>query len=108
MLGLCEECWRTSRQEGEAFLERVRVYALPDAAFDRPVQKGGDRAVLAGEHEQLAAMASDLGERDLVNWRRRMREFYTQVGDILATMAEIVRPTTLDDLLDVRLRQLTG
>ena len=36
------EIWRISRQEGEAFLQRVRVYTLPDAKIrNRPIGCSG-------------------------------------------------------------------
>ena len=96
------EIWRTSKQEGETFLKRVRIYALPDAKIFQP----GDWADLAiywkREHDALESRAQQhglvvLGEQ---GHRRltQMRNIYSQVSDILGTLADIVQPRTFEEL----------
>jgi len=96
------EVWRTSRQEGKAFLERVRIYALPDANIFKPTD-GADWAIhWKKEHDALESRAhehgtvvlGELGNRRLT----QMHKFYTQVSDILGTLADVVQPRTFEEL----------
>jgi internalin A len=96
------EVWRTSRQEGDAFLDRVRVYALPDARFDTPALRVGHAVHWKKQHAELEALVREhgsdvLGESDFKRLRL-MGEFYRDVSEILATMADIVRPRTFEEL----------
>jgi internalin A len=96
------EVWRTSRQEGKAFLERVRIYALPDANIFTPTDWTDWAIHWKQEHDALENRArqhgivilGELGHRRLT----QMRNFYTQVSDILGTLADIVHPRTLKEL----------
>jgi internalin A len=105
------EVWRNCRQEEESFLERIRIIVLPDAKISRAV----DRVRYANYwHDQLKELEKEmkpyerilLGERDF-NEYRMMQEFSGKVGDILATVADVVRAQTdeefekyaLDDLI---------
>jgi internalin A len=96
------EVWRTSRQEGKAFLERVRIYALPDANIFRPTDRADWAIHWKQEHDALESRArqhgtfvlGELGNRQLM----QMHNFYTQVPDILATLADIVQPRTFKEL----------
>jgi len=96
------EVWRTSRQEGEAFLERVRIYALPDANIFTPIAWADWAIYWKKEHDTLEGRArqhgmfvlGELGHRRLTH----MRTFYHQVSDILGTLADIVQPRTLQEL----------
>jgi internalin A len=102
MFELCE-IWRTSRQEGPAFLERVRVYTLGDADVWKPLSRAQYAAHWKREHDEMEAFVREhggtsiLGERDFAAFRR-MGEFYRHVGDILATLADIVQPHSFEDL----------
>jgi internalin A len=96
------EIWRTSRQEGNAFLERVRIYALPDAKIFKPTDWADSAIYWKQEHDELESRArehgtvilGELGNRRLI----QMRNFYTQVSDILGTLADIVQPRTFEEL----------
>jgi hypothetical protein len=96
------EIWRTSKQEGSAFLERVRVYALPDAK----ATEAGDWVDWAiywkQEHDALDNRARQYGAAILgqhgYDKLRQMQGFYTQVPDILGTLADIVQPRSLEEL----------
>jgi internalin A len=93
--------WRESRHKRDAFLDRVRVFALPDAQFSTAL----DRIRIASEwkrrHDELeaaicAAGPTVLGEADLKELKL-MGKFYDDVSNILALIADIRRPRTLDD-----------
>lgn len=95
------EIWRTSLRQ-ETFLERVRVYALPDAKIWDP-RDWADWAIhWKKEYEALDSRAREhgaavLGQRG--NDRlRQMQYFYTSVADILGTLADIVQPRTFEEL----------
>ena len=96
MFELCE-IWRTSRQDGPALLERVRVYTLGDADIWRPISRARYAEYWEKEHDELKPYAAKLGERDFAAYRR-MGEFYRHVGDILATLADIVQPRSFEEL----------
>jgi internalin A len=96
------EIWRTSRQQSSAFLERVRIFALPDAAIGRPIDRVKLAAYWKEQHDELDAYARQhgatiLGERDHRHLMQ-MQCFYLQVGDILAAISDIVHPRTFEDL----------
>jgi internalin A len=102
MFELCE-IWRTSRQEGPALLERVRIYTLGDAEIWKPLSRTRYAAHWKKEHDEMEAFVREnggtsiLGERDFAAYRR-MGEFYRHVGDILATLADIVQPRSFEEL----------
>jgi internalin A len=102
MFELCE-IWRTSRQDGPALVERVRVYTLGDADIWRPLSRTRYAAHWKKEHDEMEAFVREnggtsiLGERDFAAYRR-MGEFYRHVGDILATLADIVQPRSFEEL----------
>jgi internalin A len=96
------EIWRTSQQEGEAFLNRVRIYALPDAKIFQPEDWVDWSIYWKKEHDNLESRAQQhgivvLGEQ---GHRRltQMRNLYSQISDILGTVADIVQPRTFEDL----------
>jgi internalin A len=96
------EVRRTSRQEGKAFLERVRIYALPDANISEPTDWADLAIFWKHEYEALESRACEhgpmiLGELGLRRLRQ-MYTFYTQVADIVGTLADIVRPRTFEEL----------
>ena len=96
------EVWRTSRQEGKAFLERVRIYATPDVKIFRPVDWVDWAIFWKQEHDALEGRAFQHGLAVLGKSGARrlaqMRTFYNQIADILGTFADIVQPRTFDEL----------
>jgi internalin A len=102
MFELCE-IWRTSRQEGPKLLDRVRVYTLGDADIWKPLARAKYAAHWRKEHDDFEAYVREnggpsiLGERDFAAYRR-MGEFCRHVGDILATLADIVQPRSFEEL----------
>jgi internalin A len=96
------EVWRTSKQQGNDFLNRVRIYALPDANISKPVDWITWAAHWKREYDELDAMARQHGAALLGEHGHRrltqMQMFYTQVADILGTLADIVQPRTFEEL----------
>jgi internalin A len=96
------EVWRTSRQEGRVFLERVRIYAMPDVKIFEPTDWADWAIYWKEQHDALEgrafrhglAVLGELGSRRLA----QMRNFYNQIADILGTFADIVQPRTFDEL----------
>ncbi|WP_448206349.1 COR domain-containing protein [Azospirillum sp. sgz302134] len=98
------EIWRTSQMKGDAFLDRVRVYALEKTKIWDP-RDWADWAIhWKTEYDDLdgrarAHGAAVLGQRG--NDRlRQMQFFYTQVADILGTIADIVQPRSFEELVE--------
>ena len=96
------EIWRTSRQEGAPFLDRVRVYALPDATIWTPLDRVTWGVHWKEQHDALDAIARKhgvgvLGESGSADLRLTQR-FYTQVTDILGTLTDIVQPRSFEQL----------
>jgi internalin A len=95
------EIWRTSRQDREEFVERVRIYALPDAKIFNPSDWADWAIYWKQEYDALETRAREHGMfvlGELGNKRlMQMRTFYNEVADILGTIADIVEPRTLQD-----------
>jgi internalin A len=96
------EVWRNSRLDDEEFLKRVRVYTLPDAKIWTPFDRVHCAAYWKEEVEKLEALVKKsgydiLGQKDHQHYRM-MKEFFYHIGDILATIADIVQPRTFEEL----------
>ena len=96
------EVWRTSKQEGAAFLKRVRIFGLPDAQVRDPKDWVDWAIYWKKQHDELDDRARTHGATILgeQGYRRlmQMQRFYTQVADILGTLGDIVQPRNLDEL----------
>jgi internalin A len=96
------EIWIASRQNQRAFLDRVRVYTLPDAKIWRAADRVDHAIYWREEFESLNARAQKHGATILgEDGQRRlmqMQQYYTQVADILAAVADIRQPRTFDEL----------
>ncbi|MBV8524899.1 MAG: hypothetical protein JOY71_22735, partial [Acetobacteraceae bacterium] len=96
------EIWRTSRQKGDAFLERVRIYVLPDAKLSDPKDWANWAVYWKQQHDELDAIARQHGAAILgrPGYERlmQMQRFYTNVAEILGTLSDIVQPRTLEEL----------
>jgi hypothetical protein len=87
------EIWRNSRQEGQSFLDRVKLYPLPDAKYRTPDDWISWAAFWKKEHDRLAQMVRDhvdLGVRPVFERMERTQKFYNQVTEILALLADRV------------------
>jgi len=104
------EIWRTSRQEKDAFLQRVRVYALPCAKVFSPLERAqyavhwkkqkSDMQSVVDEHGLDVLGAA--GYRDYA----RMRDFSHHVADILDFVTSVILPRTFEELEKVGLDDL--
>jgi internalin A len=96
------EVWRMSRQEEDDFLERVRIYALPDVNISAPADWARLAIYWKQQHDSLDKLARDNGPWVLgkqgYNKLQEMHDIYTQVSDILGTLADIVQPRTFQEL----------
>jgi len=84
-----------------SFLRKIRIYTLPSAKI-WTIEDRAERAVYwLGRRNKLATMIKEhgdeiLGDVDSQQYRL-MRRFVAQIGDMLATMADIVQPRSFDD-----------
>ena len=104
------EVWKHSRQNPKHFLDRVRIYALPDTRIATPLERIRISVHWKQQHDALQAAirehgAAVIGEADFRAFKL-MGDFARHVSDILACMADIVRPTTLDQLVQYGLDDL--
>jgi len=96
------EIWRVSRQESAEFLRRVRVYGTDCAKFSEPRQRLSYALYWKQEHEALRSAIQEhgaeiLGVEDFKAFKR-MDEFARHVGDILATVADVIHARRFEDL----------
>jgi internalin A len=106
------EIWRTSKQEGEGFLQRVRIYALPDAKIWSPVDRIDLAIYWKDQYEALDSRVREHGATILGEHDHRllcqMQNFYIQVSKILAIVSDIVQPRTFEELTRYGFDDLPG
>jgi internalin A len=95
MFELCE-VWRNCREDDTEFLEHVRVYVVPGTRIWTAHDRAQHAVYWKREYERLAAVVAEhgdeiLGEKDAHEYRL-MKKFARQIGDILATVADILLP----------------
>jgi len=94
--------WKHSRLNPAHFLDRVRVHALPDARISTPMERIKIAVYWMQQRDAVRAAIREHGAEVIgaADFRafKLMGDFARQVSDILACMADIVRPTTLDQL----------
>jgi internalin A len=104
------EIWRNSKQDREVFLQRVRIYALPDTKIWDPIDWTDWAIHWKEKYNELNERARQHGVEILgePGYRRlrQMQNFYTQVSDILGTLADIVQPRSMDQLREYGFRDL--
>ena len=96
------EVWRNSRQDPKAFLDRIRVFALPDAAVFKPTEWANWSIHWKREYDALwkpavehgLTVLGEPGSRRLM----QMLDFHQQAANILGTLADIVQPRTFEQL----------
>ncbi len=96
------EIWRNSRRQSRDFLSRVRIYVVDGAKVWNPEDWADWAIYWKGQYEALdtrarahgAAILGSQGQQRLM----QMQRFYTEVSDILGTLADIVQPRTFEDL----------
>jgi internalin A len=97
------EVWRTSKLEGETFLQRIRVYTMPCAKIWNPLDRTRYAIYWKQKHDELEALEREHGYAIIgeigMQTLRRMREFSHNVSDVLATVADVLHPLTFDDFI---------
>jgi internalin A len=101
------EVWRNSQQDREKFLGRIRIITLPDAKIWTPLDRGRWGKYWREKRDELKEVVDDLGKQDLEQFWM-MKNFSHSVGDILATLADIVQPHTDDEFINYGLKDLLG
>jgi internalin A len=101
MFELCE-LWLQCREDDEEFLRHIRVYTLPDAKIWTPRDRANYAVHWKQQYEELASIVRErgdeiLGEKDAHQYRL-MKKFSRQIGDILATVADILQPRDFKQL----------
>jgi internalin A len=95
------EVWRESRQEEDEFLQRIRVYRLPDARIGTPVERMKIAIFWREQFEELNALVkqhgADLLGADDFRRYKLMGDFAFRVGDILSLVMDTLQPKTLDE-----------
>jgi internalin A len=94
--------WRNCRQDDEEFLRRIRVFTLDDAKIWTPKERALCAAYWRTESGELETIIGQhgygiLGEKDYERYRL-MDEFAKQIGNILATVTDILQPRTFEEL----------
>jgi formylglycine-generating enzyme required for sulfatase activity len=94
------EIWRNSRHEGPAFMDRVKLYPLPDAKYRAPADWIRWAGYWREQHDELAEQVRanlPLGVRPVFERMDRIQKFYPQVTEILALLADRVSPHDFED-----------
>ena len=94
--------WRNSREDESDFLQRVRVYKLDDAKFERFEDRLSYAKYWRSEHDRLKEIIkgslSEVSDFDYKRFRL-MEQFATNIGDILALFSDTVRPRSFNEFL---------
>jgi internalin A len=97
------EVWRNCRSEDEEFLRRIRVFTLPSAKIGTAVDRTLYAVHWKQEFGKLDALVKKhgvdiLGERD-AHQHRLMKKFANEIGDILWTMADVIKPRDFEEFV---------
>jgi len=95
------EVWRNCRNEDDEFLRHIRVFTLPCAKIRTPVDRTLCAVYWREEWDKLNVLVKQhgydiLGERD-AHQHRLMKKFANEIGDILWTVADILKPRDFDE-----------
>jgi formylglycine-generating enzyme required for sulfatase activity len=94
------EIWRNSRREDQTFLDRVRLYPLPDAAYRTTDDWISWAVYWENRYEEMVIQVKDnirRGIEPVFRRMERMRSFYQEVTPILALLADRVSARDFDD-----------
>jgi phage terminase large subunit-like protein len=96
------EIWRTSMQDRETFLQRVRVYTQRDANIWTAIDRLKYAKYWKDKYDEIDSMTKESGAAilgaDGMHDFSLMLRFYTQVADILRTFADTLQPRTFEEL----------
>jgi internalin A len=98
------EVWRNCRQRDEEFIQRVRVFRLPDAKIKTPLDRTRCAVYWKEQFEALDAIvkshgATVLGEADFHQYKL-MQDFAHRVGDILFVINDTLKPREFAEFLE--------
>jgi internalin A len=97
------EVRRNCRSEDEEFLRHIHVFTLPSAKIWTPLDRTLYAVHWRQEFGKLDALVKKhgydiLGEKD-AHQHRLMRKFANEIGDILATVADILQPRDFEEFV---------
>ena len=91
------ELWVNCRQDDNEFLSHIRVYTLPDAEIWTPLERAECAEYWENEYVNLERKLKHLGESDFRKYRC-MKSFSHHIGEILATVTDILQPRNFEEL----------
>jgi internalin A len=97
------DVWRNCMMEPDAFLGRIRVFRLPDAAMLTTLERARCAKYWKEQFTELDTYVREhgptlLGEMDFKRYKL-MQDFAHRVGDVLALIADTLQPTDFDQLI---------
>ncbi len=102
------EIWLNCKGKDKLFLDRVRVYTLPDAKIADLFERAEHAAWWQERHARVKALVDKHGQDFLSDGDyaefRRMGHFVRHVPDILSLVQDTLRPRSFDDLVRHGLR----
>ena len=94
------EVWRNCKQDRRTFLNHTRVYSLPDAKIWTVAERANYAVYWQQESEKIRALIQErpeiFGESDFRRYRL-MRIFSQEIGEIVATLTDILQPKTFEE-----------
>jgi internalin A len=92
--------WLECRANDQAFIDRVRVFVLPDANISTLAERAAHTIFWRGQYDELKKL-NDLDVLSVSDYEqyRRIGKFVQDVREILSLVADTLRPTTFDDLV---------
>jgi internalin A len=105
------EVWRNCRQDSQEFLSHIRVYTLPDAHISSPEDRAGWAVYWQDRSDNLAGFIKShgpnvVGQEDFRQFKL-MGDFSRHLSDVLAIVADVVRPRSIQELEGYGLEDLT-
>jgi internalin A len=97
--------WRKSESDPDVFLRNARIYSLPDAKIGSSKERLPYSAHWKREHDELQQLIRENEEAAGLQAHREllfMRRLDVEAADILASIANTVHPTRLDDIDKLR------
>ena len=96
------EIYRECRLDPEEFSQRIRVFSLPDAKIYSPLDRIDHAEFWNRELKGLSSKIKKVGTLvaggDALLQERLMSTFALQTADILAVIADILHPSSIDDI----------
>ena len=96
--------WINCRADEEEVLRRIRVFALEDAEIWTPAQRFKCAVYWHTRFQELDELVKEhgpdlLGDKDFRNYKY-MKDFANKIGDILATVTDVLQPKTYDEFIE--------